>query len=157
MQPITYTTPVKRDFCNKTSGSWMASERGASLVRPLAGQLTNSAAWGREAYAARVRDGLAPLVGALAGSLQHAAVLRDLNYHMLLGTRHEAPEVRLAALELVSVIVGATREAYADQLADSAPTLHELLSDADERVETRTNALLSQIEQETGQSMDKYF
>lgn len=75
---------------------------------------------------------------------------------VLLVTRSEHSESRLAALEVVYNIVSRLREEYLVLLPESLPFLSELMEDSDIAVEARTQELVKLLEELADEKLDDY-
>jgi len=95
-----------------------------------------------------------PTVAQAAAAISDDAILRDVNYRVLLKTRHDNPTVRIGALKCIDAIVDKLGDDYQAILQESAPQfLAELLEDDDEMVEKKTSETVTKLETVFGESI----
>ena len=83
-------------------------------------------------------------------------IWRPLNHSILMVTRSESPDVRLAALETTMSLCEAIQEEYLPFLPEALPFLSELLEDEDGRIEARTVEVLRRFEEISGEDLKQY-
>lgn len=75
---------------------------------------------------------------------------------LLMKTRHEQWETRLAVLNVVDHLFDKMRERYLVILNDTIPFVSELLEDENEKVELAAKQIVGRIERLTGESIEEY-
>ncbi|RUS33557.1 hypothetical protein BC938DRAFT_471117 [Jimgerdemannia flammicorona] len=138
-----------------TDSMWTA-EKFEKILHPLVDQLlvTSSDA---DIYMERVRTDLIPCVGQLAVTVSNDTLWKPLNHQVLMKTREDDVEIRLAALRCLEEFYSRLGEEWLLFLAESISFLAELMEDDDTRVEKLTQEVCAQIETYLGESLDKYF
>lgn len=81
---------------------------------------------------------------------------QKLNFTLLMKTRSEHWQTRLAVLSVIENLFDKMRERYLVILNDTIPFISELLEDEDERVELAAKRIVLRIEQLTGESINEY-
>lgn len=81
---------------------------------------------------------------------------QKLNFTLLMKTRSEHWQTRLAVLSVIENLFDKMRERYLVILNDTIPFISELLEDEDERVELAAKRIVIRIEQLTGESINEY-
>lgn len=81
---------------------------------------------------------------------------QKLNFVLLMKTRSEQWQTRLAVLTVIENLFDKMRERYLVILNDTIPFISELLEDEDERVEQAAKRIVLRIEQLTGESINEY-
>lgn len=79
-----------------------------------------------------------------------------MHLQVLLATRGGEPGTRRRALAVVAGLVAALREEYGLLLPEALPFLSELLEDGDAGVAAAAAALVSRLEELTGEPFDQY-
>jgi U3 small nucleolar RNA-associated protein 10 len=81
---------------------------------------------------------------------------QKLNLTLLMKTRSENWETRLAVLSVIDHLFEKMRERYLVILNDTIPFVSELLEDENEKVELAAKTIVNRIEQLTGESINEY-
>lgn len=79
-----------------------------------------------------------------------------LNYALLMKTRSEVWQTRLAVLQVIDHLFDKMRERFLVILNDTIPFISELLEDENERVELAAKGIVNRIEHLTGESINEY-
>ncbi len=104
----------------------MNKERFNLLMEPLIDQVENETVCGD--YAKFISEHLAPCVANMGVCcLNDETSCRKLNYHILLKTKHSSVQVRLAALDLLSLFSKKIGDIYNSYLGETVPFLAELM------------------------------
>lgn len=103
-----------------------------------------------------VRQTLQPLVFEMDDRTEDDSMWQRLNYAMLLKTRSDKWEVRLAVLQVIDHLFEKMRERFLVVLNDTIPFISELLEDENERVEMCAKQIVNRIEHLTGESINEY-
>lgn len=81
---------------------------------------------------------------------------QKLNLTLLMKTRSEQWQTRLAVLSVIDHLFEKMRERYLVILNDTIPFISELLEDENEQVELAAKTIVNRIEQLTGESINEY-
>ncbi|KAI9255682.1 hypothetical protein BDA99DRAFT_562196 [Phascolomyces articulosus] len=108
-------------------------------------------------YLNRMSTYLVPLLGQMAQTVANDTLWKPMNYKVLMKTREDVPEIRLAALKCLEEFYVRMGEEWLLFLAESISFLAELMEDDDRRVEKLVQQVNSQIELHLGESLDKFF
>lgn len=81
---------------------------------------------------------------------------KPLNHSILLLSRHASPHVRWASVRLVSALCARVGLPWLGLLPETLPFVAELMEDERVEVERACQALIKQIEQLSGESMENY-
>ncbi|KAI8974658.1 hypothetical protein BDB01DRAFT_853710 [Pilobolus umbonatus] len=98
-----------------------------------------------------------PCVGQMAVTISNDTLWKPLNHKVLLKTREDDPEIRLAALRCIQEFYQRLGEEWLLFLAESISFLAELMEDDDVRVEKLVQQVNAEIESHLGESLDKFF
>jgi hypothetical protein len=96
-------------------------------------------------------------VGQMAVTVSNDTLWKPLNQKVLLKTREDDPEIRLAALSCIEEFYIRLGEEWLLFLAESISFLAELMEDDDVRVEKYVQKVNATIETHLGESLDKFF
>lgn len=107
-------------------------------------------------FASFIESTVKPLVLDMNERINDDSSWQKLNYAVMMKTRSEAWQTRLAALQVTEHLFDAMRERYLVILNDTIPFLSELLEDENEKVEGLTKRIVQRIEQLTGESINDY-
>ncbi|ORY00070.1 hypothetical protein K493DRAFT_312976 [Basidiobolus meristosporus CBS 931.73] len=88
---------------------------------------------------------------------QHLALWKPLNHEVLLKSRNDQMEIRLASLLTLQDFYSRLGEEFLVLLPETIPFLAELMEDDEQKVEKLTQEVIAQIEQYLGESLQKYF
>ncbi len=120
-------------FINDSQKVFVNKERFNLLMEPLIDQIENETAC--EDYGKFISKHLAPCVANMgACCLNDDASCRKLNYHILLKTKHNSVQVRLAALDLLSLFSKKIGDVYNSYLGETVPFLAELMEGKTQRI-----------------------
>ncbi|KAG9305887.1 hypothetical protein G9A89_016539 [Geosiphon pyriformis] len=128
------------------------SERFKKIMYPIVEQLLLTS----ENSMNRIAGHLVPCLGQLAINANDDDHRKMLNKHVLLQTQNNSPEVRMAAILVLSEFYKRLGESFVIFLPETVTYLVELLEDIDHRVEKLARELISIIEAYLGQSFQEY-
>ncbi|XP_067001904.2 HEAT repeat-containing protein 1 [Anabrus simplex] len=138
------------------SHHFLTKERFDTLMQPLVDQLENTLG-GVDALRLRATSLLTPCLGQFAVDAADDLLWKQLNYQILLKTRHNSSHVRLVALETVCEMARKLGEDFLPLLPETVPFLAELLEDEDEAVEKACHKAVQELEEVLGEPLKKYF
>ena len=107
-------------------------------------------------FAKFVEKTVKPLVHDMDERINDDNMWQRLNYAILMKTRSEAWQTRLASLQIIEHLFDTMRERYLVILNDTIPFISELLEDENEKVESSAKRIVQRIEQLTGESINDY-
>ncbi|CDS10813.1 hypothetical protein LRAMOSA11299 [Lichtheimia ramosa] len=108
-------------------------------------------------YMTRMTTYLVPCLGQMAVTVSNDTLWKPMNHKVLMKTREDSPEIRLAALKCLEEFYVRLGEEWLLFLAESISFLAELMEDDDPRVEKLVQQVNAQIEVHLGESLDKFF
>eukprot|EP00112_Aurelia_sp_Birch-Aquarium-sp1_P006370 Seg1704.8 transcript_id=Seg1704.8/GoldUCD/mRNA.D3Y31 product="HEAT repeat-containing protein 1" protein_id=Seg1704.8/GoldUCD/D3Y31 len=146
---------LQKCFINDATG-FLSKERFEYLFTPLVDQLENEMGSNAE-YNERVVDHLIPCLSSFAVAVNDESCWKTLNYQVLLKTRSQSAQVRLASLKLLEAVHKQIGESYLILLPETIPFLAELMEDESFEVEKQCQHVISQMEEILGESLQKYF
>ncbi|KAF2881660.1 hypothetical protein ILUMI_24517 [Ignelater luminosus] len=138
------------------SQKFVTKERFDVLMQPVVDQLENTLG-GIENLEKRAKDVLIPCIAQFAVATADDALWKQMNYQILLKTRHNSPNIRLIALECLSETAKKLGEDFLPLLPETIPFLAELLEDEDENVEKSCQKAVQELEKVLGEPLQKYF
>lgn len=138
------------------SHNFTNKERFDSLMQPVVDQMENTLG-GIEALQSRAKDLLTPCIAQFAVATADDTLWKQLNYQVLLKTRHDSPQIRLIALETLCEIARKLGEDFLPLLPETVPFIAELLEDEDEAVEKACTKSVQELEEILGEPLQKYF
>lgn len=103
-----------------------------------------------------VSESLKPMILEMDERTQDDNMWQKLNFTLLMKTRSEQWETRLAVLQVIDHLFDKMRERYLVILNDTIPFVSELLEDENEKVELAAKTIVNRIEQLTGESIEDY-
>lgn len=110
-----------------------------------------------QSYLYRMTTYLVPCIGQMAVTISNDTLWKPLNHKVLMKTREDDPEIRLAALRIIEEFYNRLGDEWLIFLAESISFLAELMEDDDVRVEKLVQQVNALIESHLGESLDKYF
>ncbi|XP_069672379.1 HEAT repeat-containing protein 1 [Periplaneta americana] len=143
-------------FQHDCGQKFITKERFDVLMQPLVDQLENTLG-GVEALEVRSSSLLTPCIVQFAVAVADDALWKQLNYQILLKTRHNLPKVRLAALNVLCTLATTLGEDFLPLLPETVPFLAELLEDEEEAVEMACQKAVRELEEVLGEPLKKYF
>ncbi|XP_047117771.1 HEAT repeat-containing protein 1 [Schistocerca piceifrons] len=138
------------------SHNFTNKERFDSLMQPVVDQMENTLG-GVENLQSRVKNLLTPCIAQFAVATADDTLWKQLNYQVLLKTRHNTPQIRLIALETLCEVARKLGEDFLPLLPETVPFLAELLEDEDEEVEKACTKSVQELEEILGEPLQKYF
>ncbi|XP_055680331.1 HEAT repeat-containing protein 1 homolog [Lutzomyia longipalpis] len=138
-------------ICTYDSRQFMTVHRCEIILQPLIDQLDNPLVQ---------KNNLKTLLSTTIASLGAAGadnLWQQLNYGVLLKTRHTNPEVRLLALGTCVEFARKIGQDFQSLLPETIPFLSELLEDENEEVERGCKRLIHDLEGILNDSLQKYF
>lgn len=138
------------------SAHFLNKERFDVLMQPLVDQLENTLG-GLKAYEERTRNLLSPCLVQFTVVAADDTMWKQINYQILLRTRHSIPVIRLMALETVCGIAQKLGDDFLPQLPETVPFLAELMEDEEEVVEAACVRVVQDMEEMLGEPLKKYF
>lgn len=138
------------------SQNFLSKERFETLMQPIVDQLENTLG-GVEGLRNRASDIVVPCVAQMAVACTDDTLWKQLNYQILLKTRHSTPMVRMVSLEAVCAVARKLGEGFLPLLPETVPFLAELLEDEEESIETACRRAVQDLEQVLGEPIQKYF
>jgi U3 small nucleolar RNA-associated protein 10 len=103
-----------------------------------------------------VQESLKPMVLEMDERTTDDNMWQKLNLTLLMKTRSEQWQTRLAVLSVIDHLFEKMRERYLVILNDTIPFISELLEDENEQVELAAKTIVNRIEQLTGESINEY-
>lgn len=131
-------------------------ERFDVLMQPIVDQLENSLG-GDESLQARADAILIPCIVEFAVALADDALWKQMNYQILLKTRHSSPGMRLMGLRCITEVAKRLGDDFLPLLPETIPFLAELLEDEEEGVEQSCRRSVQELEKVLGEPLQKYF
>jgi U3 small nucleolar RNA-associated protein 10 len=114
-------------FINDTQKVFVNKERFNLLMEPLIDQIENESS-SSDDYVKFISEHVGPCVANMgACCVNDEAACRKLNYHLLLKTKHSSVQVRLAALDVLSLFSRKIGDVYNSYLGETVPFLAELM------------------------------
>ncbi|CAH2104988.1 unnamed protein product [Euphydryas editha] len=138
------------------SQSFLNKDRFETLMQPVVDQLENTVG-GIASLKSRSTEYIIPCISQFAVAIADDSLWKLLNYQVLLKTRHNDAEIRLAGLECLVAMASQLGSNWLPLLAESVPFLAELLEDGDQRIEVATKNAVRTLEQILGEPLEKYF
>lgn len=127
-----------------------------TFMQPLVDQIENNLGDG-EVYKKRIEEHLATCIAHFAISVTDSSLWKQLNYQILLKSRHSSAQVRFAALQVLREVVKKMDTEYLTLLPESVPFLAELMEDESFEVEQQCQTVVAEMEQILGEELSKYF
>ncbi|KAF7728274.1 HEAT repeat-containing protein 1 [Apophysomyces ossiformis] len=149
-------TVLRKSFLYDSDNLWNA-EKFEKILDPVVDQMLVTAAGDAENYLSRMTTYLVPCIGQMAVTVSNDTLWKPLNHKVLMKTREETAEIRLAALRCIEEFYHRLGEEWLLFLAESISFLAELMEDDDVRVEKLVQQVNAQIETHLGESLDKFF
>ncbi|CEP08664.1 hypothetical protein [Parasitella parasitica] len=144
---------LRKSFLYDNDNLWNAT-RFEKIVDPVTDQMLVTSKGTCSDYLARMSTYLVPCVGQMAVTVSNDTLWKPLNHKVLLKTREDDPEIRLAALKCIEEFYIRLGEEWLLFLAESISFLAELMEDDDARVEKLVQQVNAQIETHLGESLD---
>uniref|UniRef100_A0A1Y1MKS6 HEAT repeat-containing protein 1 n=1 Tax=Photinus pyralis TaxID=7054 RepID=A0A1Y1MKS6_PHOPY len=138
------------------SQKFVNKERFEVLMQPIVDQLEN-ALDGLDNLETRANKILIPCIAQFAVATADDSLWKQMNYQILLKTRHNTSKIRLIALNAVGETAKKLGEDFLPLLPETIPFLAELLEDEDEVVEKSCQKMLQELEKVLGEPLQKYF
>lgn len=135
---------------------FLSRERADALTGPLLDQLENMVG-GLQQYQQRVTQHLVPCVGQFIVALNDDAQWKNVNYQILLRSRHAHSQVRFSSLLLLLEVASKLKENYMVLLPETIPFLAELMEDECEEVEQQVQKVVQEMENILGEPLQSYF
>ncbi|KAG0164360.1 HEAT repeat-containing protein 1 [Apophysomyces sp. BC1034] len=149
-------TVLRKSFLYDTDNLWNA-EKFEKILDPVVDQMLVTSAGDADSYLTRMTTYLVPCIGQMAVTVSNDTLWKPLNHKVLMKSREEAAEIRLAALRCIEEFYSRLGEEWLLFLAESISFLAELMEDDDIRVEKLVQQVNAQIETHLGESLDKFF
>ncbi|GFR92025.1 HEAT repeat-containing protein 1 [Elysia marginata] len=146
---------LQKTFAHDTEG-FMDKERFDVVMQPLVDQLENEL--GKPSVCEdRAVNYIVPCITSLAAAARDDSLWKDLNYQILLKTRHQNPKVRIWALAAVDGFHKQLGEDFTQLVPEAIPFLAELMEDESDEVEKYTQKVLAAMEVSVGENLQEYF
>ncbi|XP_071448113.1 HEAT repeat-containing protein 1 [Hetaerina americana] len=137
------------------TGRFVTSGRFETLMPPLVNQLENLVG-GMDRFEERCSANVIPTLVKFAVSAADDSLWKQLNYQILLKTRHNNPKVRLAGLSALLELGKQLGEDFLPLLPETVPFLAELLEDEEEEVEMAAQKAIAALSDVLGEPLQKY-
>ncbi|KAG2204341.1 hypothetical protein INT47_009383 [Mucor saturninus] len=147
---------LRKSFLYDNDNLWSAA-KFEKIVDPVVDQMMVTSKGTSSDYLTRMTTYVVPCVGQMAVTVSNDTLWKPLNQKVLLKTREDDPEIRLAALKCIEEFYIRLGEEWLLFLAESISFLAELMEDDDVRVEKYVQQVNAQIESHLGESLDKFF
>ncbi|KAI7901693.1 uncharacterized protein BX663DRAFT_562160 [Cokeromyces recurvatus] len=147
---------LRKSFLYDNDNLWNAT-RFEKIMDPVVDQMLVTEKGTSVDYLSRMSEFVVPCVGQMAVTVSNDTLWKPLNHKVLLKTREDDPEIRLAALKCIEEFYVRLGEEWLLFLAESISFLAELMEDDDVRVEKYVQQVNAQIETHLGESLDKFF
>ncbi|KAI8096220.1 uncharacterized protein BX664DRAFT_290957 [Halteromyces radiatus] len=149
-------TTLRKSFLYDNDNLWNA-DRFDKMVDPVLEQLLVTESGDCENYLSRMITYVVPCIAQMAVTVSNDTLWKPLNHKVLMKTREDDPEIRLAALRVIEEFYNRLGDEWLLFLAESISFLAELMEDDDIRVEKLVQQVNAQIETHLGESLDKFF
>ncbi|RUS79382.1 hypothetical protein EGW08_012842 [Elysia chlorotica] len=146
---------LQKTFAHDTEG-FMNKERFDIVMQPLVDQLENELG-NPSTSEDRALNYIVPCITSLAAAARDDSLWKDLNYQILLKTRHQNPKVRMWALAAVDAFHKELGEDYTQLVPEAIPFMAELMEDESDEVEKYTQKVLAAMEVSVGENLQEYF
>lgn len=147
---------LRKSFLYDNDNLWNAT-KFEKIVDPVVDQMLVTSKGTSSDYLTRMTTYVVSCVGQMAVTVSNDTLWKPLNQKVLLKTREDDPEIRLAALKCIEEFYIRLGEEWLLFLAESISFLAELMEDDDVRVEKYVQQVNAQIETHLGESLDKFF
>ncbi|CEG73094.1 hypothetical protein RMATCC62417_08539 [Rhizopus microsporus] len=147
---------LNKSFLYDNDNLWSAA-KFEKIMDPVVDQLLVVTKGTSADYLSRMKAYVVPCIGQMAVTVSNDSLWKPLNHKVLLKTREDDPEIRLAALLCIQEFYNRLGEEWLLFLAESISFLAELMEDDDVRVEKLVQQTNSIIESHLGESLDKFF
>ncbi|PHZ08573.1 uncharacterized protein RHIMIDRAFT_241584 [Rhizopus microsporus ATCC 52813] len=147
---------LNKSFLYDNDNLWSAA-KFEKIMDPVVDQLLVVTKGTNADYLSRMKAYVVPCIGQMAVTVSNDSLWKPLNHKVLLKTREDDPEIRLAALLCIQEFYNRLGEEWLLFLAESISFLAELMEDDDVRVEKLVQQTNSIIESHLGESLDKFF
>jgi hypothetical protein len=147
---------LRKSFLYDSDNLWNAT-KFEKILDPVVDQMLITTKGTSVDYLARMNTYVVSCVGQMATTVSNDALWKPLNYKVLMKTREDDPEIRLAALKCIEEFYVRLGEEWLLFLAESISFLAELMEDDDVRVEKLVQQVNAEIESHLGESLDKFF
>ncbi|XP_046399312.1 HEAT repeat-containing protein 1 [Ischnura elegans] len=137
------------------TGRFVTSGRFETLMPPLVDQLENLVG-GIDLFQERCSVHVVPTLVKLAVSAADDSLWKQLNYQILLKTRHSNSKVRLAGLSALLELGKQLGEDFLPLLPETVPFLAELMEDEEEEVEAAAQKAIATLSDVLGEPLQKY-
>ncbi|KAF5281536.1 hypothetical protein FQA39_LY05071 [Lamprigera yunnana] len=138
------------------SQKFINKERFEVLMQPIVDQLENTLG-GIQSLENRATTILTPCLVQFAVAIADDSLWKQMNYQVLLKTRHNDPKIRLIALQTIGETAKKLGEDFLPLVPETIPFLAELLEDEEEVVEKSCQKMLQELEKVLGEPLQKYF
>ncbi|CAG5116526.1 unnamed protein product [Candidula unifasciata] len=146
---------LQKTFSFDTEG-FVTKERFDVVMQSLVDQLENTL--GKDQVNDdRITNHVVPCLASLAMAAHDDSLWKDMNYQILLKTRHESPKVRIWALCAVDAFHKQLGEDYTQLVPETIPFMAELMEDEVDDVEKYTHKVLAAMEVSVGENLQEYF
>ncbi|KAG1143849.1 hypothetical protein G6F37_000325 [Rhizopus arrhizus] len=147
---------LRKSFLYDNDNLWNAT-KFEKIMDPVVDQMLVVSKGTSADYLARMNTYIVPCIAQMAVTVSNDTLWKPLNHKVLLKTREDNPEIRLAALYCIQEFYVRLGEEWLLFLAESISFLAELMEDDDVRVEKLVQQTNSLIETHLGESLDKFF
>jgi hypothetical protein len=117
---------LQKSFLYDNDNLWNG-ERFDKIVNPVLDQLLVTEAGDADSYLDRMTTYLVPCVGQMAVTVSNDTLWKPLNHKVLMKTREDDPEIRLAALRVIEEFYSRLGDEWLLFLAESISFLAELM------------------------------
>lgn len=136
--------------------NFVDKDRFETLMQPMVDQLENILG-GVDKLTQRSTEFLIPCIAQFAVVIADDAFWKQLNYQILLKTRHNLPAIRLIGLNCLCAVAKQLKQDFLPLLPETVPFLAELLEDEEDIVEKSAQTVIQEMEGFTGEPLQKYF
>lgn len=119
-------TTLRKSFLYDNDNLWNA-DRFDRIVNPVLEQLLVTETGDADSYLSRMTTYLVPCVGQMAVTVSNDTLWKPLNHKVLMKTREDDPEIRLAALRVIEEFYSRLGDEWLLFLAESISFLAELM------------------------------
>ncbi|KAI8390372.1 hypothetical protein BD560DRAFT_362243 [Blakeslea trispora] len=147
---------LRKSFLYDNDNLWNTT-KFEKILDPVVDQLLITSKGTNSDYLSRMNTYVVSCVGQMAVTVSNDTLWKPLNHKVLLKTREDDPEIRLAALKCIEEFYIRLGEEWLLFLAESISFLAELMEDDDVRVEKAVQQVNATIESHLGESIDKFF
>ncbi|CAF1425503.1 unnamed protein product, partial [Didymodactylos carnosus] len=144
------------NICLFDSVGFINNERFQLLMSPVVDQLEQHVPTTVD-YQQWIERHVSPCIVNLTAASKEEPLWRRLHYQLLLKTKSDSSQIRLATLHILQELSRKLSVNYQSLLAEAVPYLAELMEDSNEKVENACHRVIVDMESTLGESLQQYF